>query len=312
MKKIISIVIPTYNEELNIVKLCEQVEFQMNNSDFDYNYEIIFIDNCSTDNTQNIIRELCLENKKIKAIFNRRNFGYIRSPYYGILQASGDAVLHITADFQDPPEIIPQLIKKWQSGSKVVFLKRKSTSENFIMQFIKKIYYRFINSISEIELQNNSTGSGIFDRKIILELGKINDPYPYLRGLVLEIVDKADVLEFHQPKRYLGTSKSNLYSLFDYAMLGIVKHSKVPLRLMTISGLIISITSVFIGIFFIIKKLLFWNEFQLGVAPIIVGVFFGISIIIIMLGLIGEYVGFVLTQTRNLPLVVEKERVNFD
>lgn len=310
MKKIISIVIPTYNEESNINKLCEQVEFQMNN--LDYNYEIIFIDNCSTDNTQNIIRELCLKNNKIKAIFNSRNFGYIRSPYYGILQARGDAVLHITADFQDPPELIPQLIKKWETGSKVVFLKRKSTNANFILEFIKKFYYRFINSISEIELQNNSTGSGIFDRKIILELKKMNDPYPYMRGLVLEIVDKVDLLEFHQPKRYLGTSKSNLYSLFDYAMLGIVKHSKVPLRIMTISGFLMSFVSFLIGIFFLFYKFFYWNSFQLGLAPLVLGLFFGFSVLIFMLGLIGEYVGFILTQVRNQPLVLEKERINLD
>ena len=310
MKKIISIVIPTYNEELNIVKLCEQIEFQMNN--LDYNYEIIFIDNCSTDNTQNIIRDLCLKNNKIKAIFNSRNFGYIRSPYYGILQARGDAVLHITADFQDPPELIPQLIKKWETGSKVVFLKRKSTNANFILEFIKKFYYRFINSISEIELQNNSTGSGIYDRKIILELKKMNDPYPYMRGLVLEIVDKVDLLEFDQPKRYLGTSKSNLYFLFDYAMLGIVKHSKVPLRIMTISGFLMSLVSFLIGIFFLFYKFFYWNSFQLGLAPLVLGLFFGFSVLIFMLGIIGEYVGFIFTQVRNQPLVLEKERINLD
>lgn len=310
MKKIISIVIPTYNEELNIVKLCEQVEFQMNN--LDYNYEIIFIDNCSTDNTQNIIRELCLKNNKIKAIFNSRNFGYIRSPYYGILQARGDAVLNIAADFQDPPELIPQLIKKWETGSKVVFLKRISTSENFILDFIKKIYYRFINSISEIELQTNSTGSGIYDKKIIFELKKINDPYPYFRGLVLEIVDKVDVLEFHQPKRYLGTSKSNFYAFIDCALLGIIKHSKLPLRIMTISGFLMSFVSFFIGIFFLFYKFFYWNSFQLGLAPLVLGLFFGFSVLIFMLGIIGEYVGFILTQVRNQPLVSEKERINLD
>lgn len=310
MKKIISIVIPTYNEELNIVELCEQVEFQMNN--LDYNYEIIFIDNCSTDNTQNIIRELCLKNNKIKAIFNSRNFGYIRSPYYGILQARGDAVLNIAADFQDPPELIPQLIKKWEAGSKVVFLKRISTSENFILEFIKKIYYGFINSISEIELQTNSTGSGIYDKKIIFELKKINDPYPYFRGLVLEIIDKVDVLEFHQPKRYLGISKSNFYAFIDCALLGMIKHSKLPLRIMTISGFLMSFVSFLIGIFFLFYKFFYWNSFQLGLAPLVLGLFFGFSVLIFMLGIIGEYVGFILTQVRNQPLVLEKERINLD
>jgi glycosyltransferase involved in cell wall biosynthesis len=312
MKKLISIVIPTYNEETNIIELSKQIEFHMNNYNFNYNYELLFIDNCSTDNTQEIIRRLCLQNKKIKAIFNNRNFGYVRSPYYGILQAHGDAVLQINADFQDPPELIPQLINKWEKGSQVVFLKRISTSENFILEFIKKIFYSFINLISEIKLQKNVTGSGIYDKKIILELKKMNDPYPYMRGLILEIVDKVDVLEFHQPKRNYGISKSSFYILFDYAMLGIIKHSKIPLRIMTIFGFLMSFISFLIGIFFLFYKLFYWDSFQLGLAPLVLGLFFGISILIFMLGIIGEYVGLILTQVRNQPLVSEKERINFD
>jgi glycosyltransferase involved in cell wall biosynthesis len=312
MKKLISIVIPTYNEEANIIELSKQIEFHMNNHNFNYNYELIFIDNCSTDNTQEIIKELCLKNKKIKAIFNNRNFGYIRSPYYGILQAQGDAVVHICADFQDPPELIPQLIKKWESGSKVVFLKRISVSKNFILEFIKKSFYKFINLISEIELQKNATGTGIYDKKIIFELKKMNDPYPYMRGLILETVDKVDLLEFHQPKRNHGVSKSNFYALFDYAMLGIIKHSKVPLRVMTVFGFLMSFLTFMIGIFFLFYKFFYWDSFQLGLAPLVTGLFFGVSILIFTLGIIGEYVGFILTQVRNLPLVFEKERINFD
>ena len=312
MKKLISIVIPTYNEEANIIELSKQIEFHMNNHNFNYNYELIFIDNCSTDNTQEIIKELCLKNKKIKAIFNNRNFGYIRSPYYGILQAQGDAVVHICADFQDPPELIPQLIKKWESGSKVVFLKRISVSKNFILEFIKKSFYKFINLISEIELQKNATGTGIYDKKIIFELKKMNDPYPYMRGLILETVDKVDLLEFHQPKRNHGVSKSNFYALFDFAMLGIIKHSKVPLRVMTVFGFLMSFLTFMIGIFFLFYKFFYWDSFQLGLAPLVIGLFFGVSILIFTLGIIGEYVGFILTQVRNLPLVFEKERINFD
>jgi glycosyltransferase involved in cell wall biosynthesis len=312
MKKLISIVIPTYNEEANIIELSKQIEFHMNNHNFNYNYELIFIDNCSTDNTQGIIKELCLKNKKIKAIFNNRNFGHIRSPYYGILQAQGDAVVHICADFQDPPELIPQLIKKWESGSKVVFLKRISVSKDFILEFIKKSFYKFINLISEIELQKNATGTGIYDKKIIFELKKMNDPYPYMRGLILETIDKVDLLEFHQPKRNHGVSKSNFYVLFDYAMLGIIKHSKVPLRAMTFFGFMMSFLTFMIGIFFLFYKFFYWDSFQLGLAPLVIGLFFGVSILIFTLGIIGEYVGFILTQVRNLPLVFEKERINFD
>jgi glycosyltransferase involved in cell wall biosynthesis len=308
MKKLISIVIPTYNEEANIIELSKQVEFHINN----YNYELIFIDNCSTDNTQEIIRRLCLQNKKIKAIFNNRNFGYVRSPYYGVLQAQGDAVVHISADFQDPPELIPQLIKKWESGSKVVFLKRISTSENFILEFIKKIFYSLIDLISEIKLQKNVTGAGIYDKKIIFELKKMNDPYPYLRGLILETIDKVDLLEFHQPKRIHGVSKSTFYGLFDLAIMGIIKHSKVPLRVMTLFGFLMSFLSFMTGIFFLLYKFFYWHSFQLGLAPLVTGLFFGVSIIIFMLGIIGEYVGCILTQVRNQPLVSEKERINFD
>jgi glycosyltransferase involved in cell wall biosynthesis len=310
MKKLISIITPTFNEETNIEKLSNAIAIQMQN--LDYDYEHIIIDNASTDNTQSIIRELCLKSKKVKAILNTRNFGHIRSPYHAILCAKGDAVIAISSDFQDPPELIPQLIQKWENGSEVVFLKRISSKTNSILEQLKLFFYKVINLISDVRLEKNVTGAGIFDKKIIENLKKINDPYPYFRGMIFELVDKVDTIEFDQPQRLSGKSNSSFFVLFDMAMLGIVKHSKLPLRIMTISGFIIGVATFFIGIFFIIKKLLFWDEFQLGLAPLIAGVFFGISIIIIMLGLIGEYIGFVLTQTRNLPLVVEKERINFN
>jgi len=310
MKKFISIITPTFNEETNIEKLSNAIVIQMQN--LDYDYEHIIIDNASTDNTQSIIRALCLNSKKVKAILNARNFGHIRSPYHALLCAKGDAVIAISSDFQDPPELIPKLIQKWENGSQVVFLKRKSSKTNYIIEKLKLFFYKIVNLISDVKPEKNITGAGIFDKKIIENLKKINDPYPYFRGMIYEFVDKVDTLEFDQPKRLSGKSNSSFFVLFDLAMLAVVKHSKLPLRIMTISGFIISLVSFFIGIFFIIKKLLFWDEFQLGVAPLIAGVFFGISIIIIMLGLIGEYVGFVLTQTRNLPLVVEKERINFN
>lgn len=310
MKKLISIITPTFNEETNIEKLSNAIAIQMQN--LDYDYEHIIIDNASTDNTQSIIRELCLKSKKVKAILNTRNFGHIRSPYHAILCAKGDAVIAISSDFQDPPELIPQLIQKWENGSEVVFLKRISSKTNSILEQLKLFFYKAINLISDVRLEKNVTGAGIFDKKIIENLKKINDPYPYFRGMIFELVDKVDTIEFDQPQRLSGKSNSSFFVLFDMAMLGIVKHSKLPLRIMTISGFIIGVATFFIGIFFIIKKLLSWDQFQLGLAPLIAGVFFGISIIIIMLGLIGEYIGFVLTQTRNLPLVVEKERINFN
>ena len=309
MKKLISIVTPTFNEEKNIYSLTKEISIQMNNSDLDY--EHIIIDNASTDNTQEVIRELCLENKKVKAIFNNRNFGHIRSPYYAILQTKGDAVILLAADGQDPPELIVKLIEKWNHGSDVVLLKRKSSKTNFFLEFIKIFFYKIINLLSEIRLLEKTTGSGIFDKKIIKELRKIEEPYPYFRGLIMEITNKIDFVEFDQPNRKYGQSKNNFFTLFDIAMLGIIKHSKLPLRLMTITGFVFSVLACITGIFFFIYKLLFWDSFQLGLAPIILGLFFGISFQILLLGIIGEYVGFTLTQVRKFPLVIEKERINF-
>jgi glycosyltransferase involved in cell wall biosynthesis len=310
MKKLISIVTPTYNEEKDIYSLSKAISIQMNNSDFDY--EHIIIDNASIDNTQEVIKKLCLENKKIKAIFNKRNFGHIRSPYYAILQTKGDAVILLAGDGQDPPELIGKLIEKWKTGLDVVLLKRKSSETNFFLESIKIFFYKIINFLSEIKLLEKTTGSGIFDRKIIEELRKIEEPYPYFRGLILEITNKIDVIEFDQPNRKHGQSKNNFFTLFDIAMLGIIKHSKLPLRLMTIAGFIFSFLACIVGIIFFIYKLFFWDSFQLGLAPIILGLFFGISFQILLLGIIGEYVGFTLTQVRKFPLVVEKERINFE
>jgi glycosyltransferase involved in cell wall biosynthesis len=310
MKKLISIVTPTFNEEKNIYSLSKEISIQMQN--LDYDYEHIIIDNASTDDTQNIVNKLCADDKKVKAIFNRKNFGHIRSPYHAILQANGDAIILVAADFQDPPILIPQLIDKWRQGSDIVLLKRKKTQENIFLESVKKLFYRIINSISETSLTEKTTGSGIFDKRIIEELKKIDEPYPYFRGLLTEITDNIDVLEFDQPKRSHDKSKNNFFTLFDIAMLGIIKHSKLPLRFMTVSGFVLSFFSLLVGLFFFIYKLLFWESFQLGLAPLILGLFFGISIQVFMLGIIGEYVGFILTQVRKMPLVIEKKRINFD
>ena len=309
MKKLISIVTPTFNEEKDIYSLSKAISIHMNNSDFDY--EHIIIDNASTDNTQEVIRKLCLESKKVKAIFNNRNFGHIRSPYYAILQTKGDAVILLAADGQDPPELIVKLIEKWNHGSDVVLLKRKSSKTNFFLESTKTFFYKIINLLSEIRLLEKTTGSGIFDKKIIEELRKLEEPYPYFRGLIMEITNKIDFVEFDQPNRKYGQSKNNFFTLFDIAMLGIIKHSKLPLRLMTVAGFVFSVLACITGIFFFIYKLLFWDSFQLGLAPIILGLFFGISFQILLLGIIGEYVGFTLTQVRKIPLVIEKERINF-
>ena len=265
----------------------------------------------SNRSTPKIINKLCLEDKRIKAIFNIKNFGHIRSPYYGILQTKGDAVILLAADFQDPPTLIPQLIEKWGQGLDVVLLKRKKSQENIFLEFIKKLFYKIISLISETSLTEKTTGSGIFDKKIVRELKKIDDPYPYFRGLITEITNNIGTIDFDQPKRLKGNSKNNFYTLFDIGMLGIIKHSRLPLRFMTIFGFVLSFSSLLIGLFFFVYKLLFWNSFQLGLAPLILGLFFGISVQVFMLGIIGEYAGFILIQTRKMPLVIEKERINF-
>lgn len=306
----ISIVTATFNEEKNIEKISNDISIEMKKLNIDY--EHIVIDNNSTDQTQNIIRQICKKDKRVKAIFNSRNFGHVRSPVYAILQSSGDATILLAADFQDPIELIPLLIKKWQLGSKAVFLKRKSSEENLILEIIKVIFYKFINVISEVSLIERTTGSGIFDKSIISRLKEIEDPDPYFRGIVSEIDSNIDIIEFNQPRRLYGKSKNNFYTLFDLAVNAIIKHSKIPLRIITIGGFFLSIILIIVAIFFLIYKIIYWDKFQLGLAPIILGVFFGFSVLIFMLGTIGEYIGVILKQVRKIPLVFEKERINFD
>lgn len=242
--KLISIVTPCFNEEQNIEKLCLEVEKIFKN--LKYKYEHIVIDNKSTDKTRNILKSLVQKNKNLKVILNSKNFGHIRSPYYAMLQSSGDAVILLSADFQDPIELIPDLIDKWKNGNKVVMLKRKSSSENFFMTFVRNSFYKFISKIGETNLVENTTGSGIYDKDIITNLKKINDPYPYFRGLITELTDSISVIEFHQPLRKYGKTKNNFYSLYDLAILGIIKHSKIPVRVMIIFGFISSLSLIHI------------------------------------------------------------------
>ena len=309
MKKLISIVTPTFNEESNIEKLCNDISIEMKN--LNYDYEHIIIDNNSTDNTINILRNIALNDKKIKVILNSRNFGHLKSPVHGLLQSSGDAVILMSADFQDPPKMIPKYISEWEKGFEVVLGQKDTSEEYFIKHFIKKIFYKFIQLISEVPLMVNTTGAGIFDKKIIQHIKKINDPYPYFRGLLSEITSNIKLIKFHQPKRAGGKTKNNFFSLYDVGILGIIKHSKIPLRIMTFIGFCTSLMSIFVALFYFIKKLFYWQSFDLGTAPLIIGLFLIASVQIFLLGFIGEYVMNILQQTRKLPLVIEKERINF-
>lgn len=308
-KKMISIVTPCYNEEDNIEELYQRVAEVM--ATLPYDYEHICIDNCSTDGTVNKIKEIAATDKRLKLIVNARNFGHIRSPYHGILQSSGDACVLIASDLQDPPEMIADFIKKWEQGYKTVLAVKPESEESSIMFFLRKTYYRFITRISEVPLIQNATGAGLFDRVVVDILRNIDDPYPYFRGLLCEIGFPIATVPFKQPKRQRGITKNNFYTLYDIAMLGITNHSKIPLRLMAMSGFLLSFLSLLVAVVFLIAKLIFWDSFQLGTAPMLIGIFFFGATQAFFIGVLGEYIGSIHTQVRNMPLVVELERVNF-
>ena len=305
----ISIVTPTFNEEENIQKLCLGIKDSMKN--LNINYEHIVIDNCSTDKTIANLKKICSTDKNVKVIINTKNFGHIKSPFHGILQSTGDACILMASDFQDPLDLIPKYIKKWQSGSKIVLGKKITSEENSLIFSMRKFFYKFLNKISETKLTENTTGSGIFDKSIINKLKNIKDPYPYLRGLLSELGEEISVVEFNQPKRLSGITKNNIFTLYDIGMLGIIKHSRAPLRFVTFLGFVLSFFSLLTALVYFIYKLIFWNTFDLGIAPLIIGIFGFASIQVLLLGIIGEYVGILLIHIRNLPLVQEKERINF-
>jgi len=274
-------------------------------------YEHIVIDNSSTDKTIDILKEICSKDKRVKVIINTKNFGHIKSPFHGILQSTGDACILLASDFQDPLDLIPIYIKKWQNGSKIVLGKKITSEENSLIFSIRKFFYKFLNKISETKLTENTTGSGIFDKSIISQLKKINDPYPYLRGLLNELSEEIDIIEFNQPKRLAGVTKNNIFTLYDIGMLGIIKHSRAPLRFVTFLGFVLSFFSLITAFIYFIYKIIFWNSFEVGIAPLVIGIFGFASIQVLLLGIIGEYVGILLIHIRNLPLVIEKERINF-
>jgi glycosyltransferase involved in cell wall biosynthesis len=308
--KLISIVTPCYNEEENIEELCQRIAVVM--AEQLYDYEHICIDNCSTDGTVRKIKEIAKRDKRLKLIVNARNFGHIRSPYHGILQSSGDACVLIASDLQDPPEIIAEFIKKWEEGYKTVLAVKPESEESTIMFGLRKAYYRLIGRISEVPLVQNATGAGLFDRVVIDILRNIQDSYPYFRGLLCEIGFPIAQVPFKQPRRKRGVTKNNFYTLYDIAMLGITNHSKIPLRLMAMCGFLLSFLSLLVALFFFVAKLVYWDSFQLGTAPTIIGIFFFGAIQAFFIGVLGEYIGSIHTQVRNMPLVVEMERVNFE
>ncbi len=307
----ISIVTPCFNEEENVNEIYQAVK-QVFATLPAYRYEHIFIDNASTDRTVSILKSLAALDKNVKIIMNSRNFGWIRSPVYGVLQAKGDAVICMSADLQDPPSLIPEFIKKWEEGFKIVVgVKAKSDEATFLF-WIRKSYYKFVKMISDVKLINNFTGYGLYDKSVIAIMQKFGDAYPYFRGMLSEIGFDVAEIPFHQPVRQRGFSKGNFYRLYDVAMLGITTHSKVPLRILTMSGFALSIISCMISIAYVVLKLLFWKSFALGLAPILIGLFFFFSLQMLFVGLLGEYIASIHTQVLNRPLVIESGRINFD
>jgi glycosyltransferase involved in cell wall biosynthesis len=277
-----------------------------------YHYEIIFIDNASKDGTVNLLKQIAEKDRNVKIIINARNFGHIRSPYYGLLQANGDAVILIAADLQEPPQMINDFILAWEAGFKVVIGIKEKSQESKVMFAIRKLYYKFINSIAEVDLVKNFTGFGLYDLYFLKILKKIDDPYPYFRGFIADIGFDRKEISYIKPKRKHGITKNNFYTLYDMAMLGITNYSKLPIRLATISGFFLSIFSLTLAILVLLLKLIFWNHFSVGIAPILCGLFFFFSIQLFFTGLLGEYVGSIHTKVMKRPLVIEKERINFE
>ncbi|MBF0134902.1 MAG: glycosyltransferase family 2 protein [Magnetococcales bacterium] len=309
MKKI-SVVASCFNEEENVEELYRRVVLVFENL-ARYELEMVLIDNASTDATAAKLRGLAQRDKRVKVILNARNFGHIRSPMHAFLAATGDAVITMVSDLQDPPELIPAFLEAWEEGFLKVVAVKPTAQENFIVFNLRKLFYRFLNAISEIPLINNFTGFGLYDRIVVEHMRALQDPYPYFRGLVNEIGFAMKTVTFDQPRRVRGLTKNNFFTLYDIAMLGITNHSKLPLRMATIGGFLMSAFSLLVALGYLMYKLMFWNEFALGLAPMVIGLFFLFSVQMFFVGLLGEYILAIHRHVLNRPLVVEKERINF-
>lgn len=310
MKKI-SIMIPCYNEEENVVPLSKAVVQEVTTNLPEYDYELLFIDNDSQDNTRPLLREICKQNPKIKAIFNAKNFGQFNSPYYAMLQTSGDCTICLCCDFQDPVELIPQLVREWEKGAMIVSCIKTASKENPIMRFFRTCYYKIIKKMSSIDQIEHFTGFGLYDKSFIDVLRNLKDPTPFLRGIVAELGFRRVSIEYTQAKRRAGKTHNNFFTLFDAAMLSFTSYTKVGMHLVTISGLILSALSLVAAVVYLILKLVYWDRFSAGLAPMLIGLFFLNAIELLFIGFVGEYVMSVNTRVMNRPLVIEEERINF-
>lgn len=311
MKKI-SVMIPCYNEEENVEPISKAIIDVFKTQLSNYDYEILFIDNDSQDKTREILRRMCEEDKHIKAIFNAKNFGQFNSPYYGMLQTTGDCTISMVCDFQDPVEMIPKYVAEWEKGYKIVIGIKTSSKENKLLYWFRSMYYKFIKKFSEVDQIEHFTGSGLYDKEFINVLRDLKDPTPFLRGIVAELGYKRKEIEYEQPKRRAGKTSNNFLRLYDAAMLSITSYTKIGLRLCSFIGIIIGGISFITGLVYLIMKLTHWNQFAVGMAPMLIGVFFLGAVQLFFIGLIGEYIMSINVRVMNRPLVIEEERINFE
>lgn len=311
MRKI-SILVPTYNEELNVEPLTEAIVELFENNLKQYMYELLFIDNDSTDSTRDKLKQICSLNSNVKAILNAKNFGQFNSPYYGLQQTSGDCAILLCADFQDPHELIPEFVHEWENGYKIVIGQKTSSQENKFLYFLRSLYYKLINKFSDVEQIEHFTGFGLYDKTFIDILRNLNDATPFLRGIVAELGYRKKIIPYRQQARRAGKTSNNFYRLYDAAMLSFTSYTKIGLRMATFMGFVIAVCSFGEALVYLILKLMFWNTFNMGTAPLLIGMFLLGAIQLIFLGLIGEYILSINQRVMNRPLVIEEERINFD
>lgn len=311
MKKV-SIMIPCYNEEENVVPMSEAIQNLFEQELPQYDYELLFIDNASQDRTRELLREICKKNKKVRAIFNAKNFGQFNSPFYGILQTTGDCTIAMVCDFQDPIDLIPKYLQEWENGYKIVIGIKTSSKESKLMYRLRSIYYKMIKKFSDVEQIEHFTGSGLYDKSFVNVLRELKDPTPFMRGIVAELGFKRKEIPYEQPQRRAGKTHNNWYTLYDAAMLSFTSYTKIGLRLATFLGLIIGGCSFIVAIVYLILKLVNWSSFSAGMAPVVIGMFFLGGVQLCFLGFIGEYILSMNKRIMNRPLVVEEERINFE
>ena len=307
----VSILVPTYNEEEKVKPLSEAIIREFETELPQYEYEIIFIDNDSQDNTRKLLRELCNDNPNIKAILNAKNFGQFNSPYYGLLQSTGDCTILLCADFQDPIEMISQFVHEWEKGYKIVIGQKTTSRENRLMYFLRSCYYKVIKRFSDVEQIEHYTGFGLYDHEFIKVLKELDDPTPFLRGIVAELGFRRKDIPYEQQKRRAGKTSNNFLKLYDAAMLSFTSYTKIGLRVSTFIGFGVAMLSFLIALVYLILKIVFWETFVAGTAPILIGMFFLGAVQLIFMGLMGEYILSINQRVMKRPLVIEEERINF-